>query len=121
MVLHSKMLFDSNESHMLRLNPNHRIRMKKDIARWDYLLSDSELAKSIFNTSFDFNYNKILNYGYPRNEWLINNSNNNTLINDIKTMNNIPLNKKLFYMLLPGEIIIIKSMRVKKIKIIWLI
>ncbi|MGF7498952.1 MULTISPECIES: bifunctional glycosyltransferase/CDP-glycerol:glycerophosphate glycerophosphotransferase [Staphylococcus] len=89
-----KMLFDSNESHMLRLNPNHRIRMKKDIARWDYLLSDSELAKSIFNTSFDFNYNKILNYGYPRNEWLINNSNNNTLINDIKTMNNIPLNKK---------------------------
>ncbi|MDT3982172.1 CDP-glycerol glycerophosphotransferase family protein, partial [Staphylococcus ureilyticus] len=58
-----KMLFDSNESHMLRLNPNHRIRMKKDIARWDYLLSDSELAKSIFNTSFDFNYNKILNYG----------------------------------------------------------
>lgn len=89
-----KMLFDSNESHMLNLNPNHRVRMKKDIARWDYLLSDSELAKSIFSTAFDFDIDKIINYGYPRNEWLLKNVDNKNLIKKIKTKNNIPLDKK---------------------------
>lgn len=90
-----KMLFDSNESQMLALNPNHRVRMKKDIARWDYLLSDSEIAQNIFTSSFDFPSNKILNFGYPRNEWLVKNSNNSDLIKNIKIKNNIPIDKKI--------------------------
>lgn len=89
-----KMLFDSNESDLLSLNPNHRVKMKKDIARWDYLISDSEIGKKIFNTSFDFTLDKILNYGYPRNKWLIDNKNNYDLIKDIKIRYNIPLDKK---------------------------
>ena len=89
-----KMLFDSNESDLLSLHPNHRVKMKKDIARWDYLISDSEIGKKIFNTSFDFTLDKILNYGYPRNKWLIDNKNNYDLIKDIKIRYNIPLDKK---------------------------
>lgn len=89
-----KMVFDSSESYMLRLNPNHKVRIKKDITRWDYLLSDSLIAKNIFNTSFDFPKDKILNFGYPRNEWLIKNYDNENLINKLKIMHHIPRGKK---------------------------
>ncbi|MBE7356558.1 CDP-glycerol glycerophosphotransferase family protein [Staphylococcus haemolyticus] len=89
-----KMVFDSSESYMIRLNPNHKVRIKKDIERWDYLLSDSLIAKKIFNTSFDFPKDKILNYGYPRNEWLVKNAKNENLINELKIKNHIPRDKK---------------------------
>lgn len=89
-----KMLFDTNEIKMVSLNPNHKVQQKKDIARWDYLLSDSKVAKEKFQSSFDMDESKILNSGYPRNQWLIENKDNEQLINDIKIKNNIPLDKK---------------------------
>lgn len=89
-----KMLFDTNEIKMVSLNPNHKVQQKKDIARWDYLLSDSKVAKEKFQSSFDMDESKILNSGYPRNQWLIENKDNKQLINDIKIKNNIPLDKK---------------------------
>ncbi|MEJ7218457.1 bifunctional glycosyltransferase/CDP-glycerol:glycerophosphate glycerophosphotransferase [Staphylococcus gallinarum] len=89
-----KMLFDTNEIKMILLNPNHKIQQKKDIARWDYLLADSEAAKVKFHSSFDIDECKILNSGYPRNQWLIENQDNEKLIKDIKVKNNIPLDKK---------------------------
>ncbi|XVL12777.1 CDP-glycerol glycerophosphotransferase family protein [Staphylococcus xylosus] len=67
---------------------------EKDISRWDYLLSDSRAAKEKFQSSFDIDESKILNSGYPRNQWLVENKDNNELINDIKIKNNIPLEKK---------------------------
>lgn len=90
-----KMVFDSSESQMLRLNPNHKVRIKNDIARWDYLLSDSSIAKDIFSSAFDFPKNKILNYGYPRNEWLVKNINNHNLIKKLKVKFHIPFDKKI--------------------------
>lgn len=89
-----RMLFDSNEFKMLTLNPNYKISKKNDIDRWDYLLADSSIAADKFSSSFDVDYKKILNFGYPRNEWLINNKNNTELIRNFKIKNNIPLNKK---------------------------
>lgn len=89
-----KMLFDSNESTMLRLNPNHKVKMKNDIVRWDYLIADSEKAKQKFMTSFDLSGEKIVTTGYPRNEWLKANHKNDELIREIKIKNNIPLDKK---------------------------
>lgn len=89
-----KMLFDTNEIKMVSLNPNHKVQQKKDIARWDYLLSDSKAAKEKFQSSFDIDESKILNSGYPRNQWLIENKDNDKLINEIKIKNNIPLDKK---------------------------
>lgn len=89
-----KMLFDTNEIKMISLNPNHKVQQKKDIARWDYLLSDSRVAKEKFQSSFDIDESKILNSGYPRNQWLVENKDNNELIKDIKIKNNIPSDKK---------------------------
>ncbi|MGW7927842.1 bifunctional glycosyltransferase/CDP-glycerol:glycerophosphate glycerophosphotransferase [Staphylococcus xylosus] len=89
-----KMLFDTNEIKMISLNPNHKVQQKKDIARWDYLLSDSRVAKEKFQSSFDIDESKILNSGYPRNQWLVENKDNNELIKDIKIKNNIPPDKK---------------------------
>lgn len=90
-----KMLFDSNESTMLSLNKGHKVKMKNDISRWDYLIADSEKAKQKFNTSFDIPKQKIITTGYPRNEWLIKNYNNKELIKNIKIKNNLPLDKKI--------------------------
>lgn len=90
-----KMLFDSNESIMLKLNPNHKVKMKSDISRWDYLIADSEIGKEKFESSFDIKNNKIITTGYPRNEWLVKNHNNEKLIESIKIKNNIPLDKKI--------------------------
>lgn len=89
-----KMLFDTNEIKMVSLNPNHKVQQKKDIARWDYLLSDSKAAKEKFQSSFDIDESKILNSGYPRNQWLVENKDNEEIINEIKIKNNIPLDKK---------------------------
>ncbi|MEC5300193.1 bifunctional glycosyltransferase family 2 protein/CDP-glycerol:glycerophosphate glycerophosphotransferase [Staphylococcus shinii] len=89
-----KMLFDTNEIKMISLNPNHKVQQKKDISRWDYLLSDSRAAKEKFQSSFDIGESKILNSGYPRNQWLVENKDNNELIKDIKIKNNIPPEKK---------------------------
>lgn len=89
-----KMLFDSAERRMLQLNINHKVNKRKDISRWDYLLADSEIAAKKFNSAFDIEKTKILNFGYPRNQWLVENKNNNSLIKEIKIENNIPLDKK---------------------------
>ncbi|PTJ73378.1 CDP-glycerol glycerophosphotransferase family protein, partial [Mammaliicoccus sciuri] len=90
-----KMLFDSNEYTMLGLNSNHKIKMKNDIARWDYLIADSDIAKNKFKSSFDIDDNKIATTGYPRNTWIKENYKNEELIRKIKIKNNIPLDKKI--------------------------
>ncbi|KIX91414.1 hypothetical protein TP70_02510 [Staphylococcus microti] len=90
-----KMLFDSNEATMLGLNIGHKVKMKNDIARWDYLIADSEIAKQKFNTSFDMPKEKIITSGYPRNEWLKANHDNAAAIKAIKIKNNLPLDKKI--------------------------
>ncbi|MDG0860375.1 bifunctional glycosyltransferase/CDP-glycerol:glycerophosphate glycerophosphotransferase [Staphylococcus equorum] len=89
-----KMLFDTNEIKMISLNSNHKVQQKRDIARWDYLLSDSKVGKEKLTTSFDIEESKILNSGYPRNQWLIDNYKDEKLIRDLKIKNNIPLDKK---------------------------
>lgn len=90
-----RMLFDSNEFKMLSLNPSHKTNKKSDIDRWDYLLADSSKAVDKFITSYDIDRNKIINFGYPRNEWLVKNLNNKELIRNFKLKNNIPLDKKI--------------------------
>ncbi|MCS4487150.1 bifunctional glycosyltransferase/CDP-glycerol:glycerophosphate glycerophosphotransferase [Staphylococcus americanisciuri] len=89
-----KMLFDSNESTMLSLNMGHKVKMKNDISRWDYLIADSEIAKQKFQTSFDVAESNLVTTGYPRNQWLKENQKNKLLIEQLKIKNNIPLNKK---------------------------
>ncbi|PNZ24163.1 hypothetical protein CD122_11575, partial [Staphylococcus rostri] len=80
---------------MLTLNLGHKVKMKNDISRWDYLIADSEIAKQKFNTSFDIPKDRVIVSGYPRNEWLKENQDNDALIKAIKVKNNLPLDKKI--------------------------
>lgn len=63
-----------------------------DVARYDYFLSSSKYATEKFLSSFRLPKAKILEYGYPRNEILLNHT--STQVNAIKLKYKIPLNKK---------------------------
>ncbi|WP_229106523.1 bifunctional glycosyltransferase/CDP-glycerol:glycerophosphate glycerophosphotransferase [Paenibacillus sp. 1001270B_150601_E10] len=79
-----KLLFDSAEVHISKYNRNHKCQKQRDIRRWDYILSDSRQAKEKFKTAFAVEDKKILNFGYPRVQWLKNNRNNQKLKGRIK-------------------------------------
>ena len=61
--------------------------------KWDFLISPNAYSTEIFQRAFGFN-NTIIESGYPRNDFLIN-ANNEETINKIKSSNNLPLNKKI--------------------------
>lgn len=89
-----KVFFDSHEFYISHFNKNHKRNKQRDIRRWDYLLADSEVGVEKLSTSFDFDKNKILLYGYPRVQWLKDNQNNIELKNKIRQSLNIKKDKK---------------------------
>ncbi|CAM3221472.1 bifunctional glycosyltransferase/CDP-glycerol:glycerophosphate glycerophosphotransferase [Vagococcus fessus] len=68
-----KMLFDSFEVDIVSKAPTHKKAKMADIQRWDYFLLDAPIAVDKFKSSMLIPDKKYLKYGYPRNEWLINN------------------------------------------------
>lgn len=90
-----KLLFDSHEYFISSFNRNHKRNKQKDIRRWDYLLSDSIGGLQKLSSSFAIDKSRILNYGYPRVQWLINNKMNVELQEKIKRSISIPNNKKI--------------------------
>lgn len=65
----------------------------KNSSKWQYLISQNNYSSEIFRRAFAFN-GEMLEIGYPRNDILINN-NNEEEINRIKTKFNIPKDKKI--------------------------
>lgn len=90
-----KMLFDSDEGEILEKSPKHKIQKYNDINRWDYLLSDNPEINRYFRTSFLIEPEKIINYGYPRVKYLIDNKNNEELKQKIREKVGIDKNKKI--------------------------
>lgn len=90
-----KMLFDSHERIISSNNIYHKKNKHADITRWDYLLSDSKIGSEKLSSSFAFPKHNILNFGYPRVQWLKENSNNEELIKQIKKQLSVPINKKI--------------------------
>lgn len=88
-----KLLFDSHEYYISKLNKNHKKNKYKDIKKWDYLLADSKAGVEKLASAFHFDSHKILNYGYPRVQWLKDHKNNQGLKNKIKEKLAIPLEK----------------------------
>lgn len=89
-----KLAFDMREVHI----PTHKTNQyKEDFAReamrWNYLISPNKYSTDIFKRAFKFN-NKILETGYPRNDFLIKKNNESTITN-IKKEARLPLNKKI--------------------------
>lgn len=98
-----KMLFDSSESEIVKLNKDHKRNKYKDIMRWDYLVSDSRSATEKFTSAFLLSKENILHSGYPRVKFLIDNNKNNKLKSriikslDIKDTKTIKDKKIVFY------------------------
>lgn len=90
-----KMLFDSHERQIMDRTLYHKRNKHRDTKRWDYLLADSEVAVEKFASSFVFDKDKILNFGYPRVQWLKENNENVALKTSIKEELGIPLDKKI--------------------------
>ena len=89
-----KLLFDSHEKYISRYNRNHKRLKQKDISKWDYLLADSEIGKEKFATAFAYNKDRILNYGYPRVQWLKDHRHDAGLKASIRAQLKIPAGKK---------------------------
>src|SRR5690606_16039435 len=62
-------------------------------SKWDYLISPNAYSTGIFKRAFNFN-KTIIESGYPRNDYLINN-NNKTEVNKIKQKLGLPKDKKI--------------------------
>lgn len=81
-----------SSSEEMELSEYKRL-FKKNTETWDYLISQSDYTTEKFRSCFDFE-NEILTTGFPRNDVL---STNNDLksINSIKSVYNIPKDKKI--------------------------
>lgn len=62
-----------------------------EASKWDYLVSPNKYSTEIFKRAFGFN-KKVIESGYPRNDFLIA-SNNKKTIENLKLDLQIPLNK----------------------------
>ncbi|APC49685.1 CDP-glycerol--glycerophosphate glycerophosphotransferase [Virgibacillus halodenitrificans] len=65
----------------------------KEAKKWDYLVSPNRYSSSIFKRAFNFE-GVMLETGYPRNDFLLEN-NNPSQINKIKNRLNLPCEKKI--------------------------
>lgn len=88
-----KLVFDLKEVHIPNTTTqNYKAEFYQESRRWDYLLSPNSYASEIFTSAFCFDQ-KIIEYGYPRNDILYN-GNDQTYIAQVKEKLGIPLAKK---------------------------
>lgn len=86
---------DMEEVHMPGTNTEkYKRNFLKETSKWDYLISPNAYSTEIFKRAFNFN-KTLIESGYPRNDYLINNQNNNDEIKRIKEENKLPLDKKI--------------------------
>lgn len=66
-----------------------------DSSKYDFMIAPNKFCEDIFPGCFGVDKNKLITTGYPRNDYLINNKNNENLKDQIKKEFNIPKNKKI--------------------------
>ena len=85
---------DIDEVHMPGTNTEkYKKNFSFEASKWDYLISPNAYSTKIFKRAFNFN-KKIIETGYPRNDFIINNCNKET-INKLKLELKLPKNKKI--------------------------
>ena len=89
-----KLMFDSNEKSIILKNPSQKNAKHKDILRWDKIITDNPTVAAYFRTCFLLDEEKMLNAGYPRVKYLLDNKNNSRLVDSIKDNLGIPKDKK---------------------------
>ncbi len=90
-----KMFFDSNEEEIFKRRKKHKNAKYNTILKTDYLLSDNKMVNRYFETCFLMKTDQILDYGYPRVKYLIDNVNNKELRKQIRYSLNVDDKKKL--------------------------
>ena len=89
-----RLAMDMQEVYMPGTNTEHyKKEFIKEANYWDYLISPNAYSTEIFSRAFAFK-NKILETGYPRNDFLCEANNEQTIL-ELKKRINIPLNKKI--------------------------
>ncbi|MCC3648541.1 CDP-glycerol glycerophosphotransferase family protein [Cytobacillus oceanisediminis] len=88
-----KLAADMDEVHMPgTTTEDYKRNFLRESSRWDYLISPNEYSTEIFRRAFDFK-EEMIESGYPRNDFLFN-CNNEQTINELKKKLGIPLEKK---------------------------
>lgn len=89
-----KLAADMDEVHMPGTNTNkYKKNFLYEASKWDYLISPNAYSSEIFKRAFGFN-KKVIESGYPRNDFLIN-ANNDQSIRELKKSMNLPTDKKI--------------------------
>lgn len=89
-----KLAADMEEVHMPGIDTKrYKENFLTEASKWDYLLSPNAYSSEIFRRAFQFD-KKMIESGYPRNDFLFN-SNNEETINAIKRNCGLPHNKKI--------------------------
>lgn len=88
-----RLALDMKEVHMPGTDTiNYKKNFLKEANKWDYLISPNSYSTEIFRRAFNYK-NKVIESGYPRNDFIINNNNKETELN-IKKKLKLPMNKK---------------------------
>ncbi|MGQ5205597.1 teichoic acid poly(glycerol phosphate) polymerase [Bacillus subtilis] len=88
-----RLAMDMEEVHMPGTNTKkYKRNFIKEASNWDYLISPNGYSTEIFTRAFQFN-KTMIESGYPRNDFL-HNDNNEETISLIKSRLNIPRDKK---------------------------
>lgn len=89
-----RLAMDMDEVHMPGTNTEkYKENFIKESSNWDYLVSPNAYSTEIFRRAFQFD-RKIIESGYPRNDFL-HNANNEETIKELKKRFGLPLDKKL--------------------------
>lgn len=87
--------------NVVSANPDYKKEFYLQSRKWDYLIAANPYSEKIFESAFMYPKEKILTYGYPRNDILKNFTDADKV--KIKSKLGIPADKKSFYMLQHGE------------------
>lgn len=89
----------ANDMKIVRMpgttTPKYKKNFYAETSRWDYLISPNRYSTNIFKTAFWMDENRTLEIGYPRNDILVNRSNDQEYIEKLKKELNIPKGKKI--------------------------
>lgn len=88
-----RLALDMSEVHIAGEETNkYKEEFLRESGKWDFLISPNAYSSEIFRRAFGFQ-NTMIESGYPRNDYLINHNNKET-ISKLKRTMNIPIDKK---------------------------
>ena len=88
-----KLGLDIEQVHMFSSDTKrYKCEFVNEAQKWDFLISPNQYSTKIFKQAFNFK-NEIIETGYPRNDYLVLN-NQEEYINSLKKKMNIPIGKR---------------------------